>query len=295
MTDQTVLVLGASGRVGGHAVRAFAAAGWVVRRFDRARDSLPEAAQGADVIVVGAHPPTYDLWQDQLIPIHADAIAAAEETGATLIVPGNLYSFGPGAPAPWGGDSPQTATNPLAVLRQKVERMYRASSARTIFLYLGDFIDDAPSGNWFDRFITPAVGKGRIAWPGDPDVPHAWSFLPDVARIMVGLAERRQELLPFQPVAVPGLTLSGRDMGAALERVTGQAIRVGAFPWWQLQLLRPVMPILRGVFEMRYLWSLPHWLEGDTLARLLPEFRPTPVEEALTAALAHRLTLARAA
>jgi NADPH:quinone reductase-like Zn-dependent oxidoreductase len=55
----TVLILGASGKIGHHASRAFAAAGWVVRHYDRASGDMVAAARGADVIVNGLNPPAY--------------------------------------------------------------------------------------------------------------------------------------------------------------------------------------------------------------------------------------------
>jgi uncharacterized protein YbjT (DUF2867 family) len=52
----TVLILGGSGKIGRHAARAFAEAGWEVRRWTRGTD-LVEAARGADVIVTGSTRP----------------------------------------------------------------------------------------------------------------------------------------------------------------------------------------------------------------------------------------------
>ncbi|WP_375688194.1 epimerase [Pseudooceanicola sp. LIPI14-2-Ac024] len=284
--QQTVLVTGANGKFGRHAAQAFAAAGWSVRRFDRKTQDLTEAATGADAIVMGMHPPTYDLWADQLLPLHQTAVDAARAHDIPVIVPGNLYGFGPGAGAMFGPDAPQTATNPLGHLRRRMEALYRDSGARTIMLYCGDFLDDRASGNWFDRFIAKDAWKGRIAYPGDLDTPHAWCWLPDAGRIAVALADRRDSLARFEQVPVPGYTLSGRQMAEALARVTGAPVRAGQFPWWQLQLARPFLPVLRGVFEMRYLWSLPHRLDPAPLDRLLPDFVPTPLDQAMAKAAA---------
>ena len=62
---QTVLILGASGRFGRNAARAFRAAGWTVRGFDRQTDTLEQAARGMDVIV-NAWNPLYPDWARQL-------------------------------------------------------------------------------------------------------------------------------------------------------------------------------------------------------------------------------------
>ena len=43
----------------------------------------------------------------------------------------------------------------------------------------------------------------------------------------------------------------------------------------------------RHLAEMRYLWDTPHALDGTAFARLCPDFRLTPAEEALRAGIAH--------
>ncbi len=94
----SVLVLGGSGRFGRHASEAFWNAGWRVTQYDRARGDLTAAARGNDVIVNGWNPP-YDRWADTVPALTAQVIAAARTSGATVIVPGNVYVFGEEAPA----------------------------------------------------------------------------------------------------------------------------------------------------------------------------------------------------
>ena len=54
---KTVLILGASGKIGRHSAAAFQKAGWTVRAYDRKTESMTRAAMGADVIVNGLNPP----------------------------------------------------------------------------------------------------------------------------------------------------------------------------------------------------------------------------------------------
>ena len=63
--QKTVLILGATGRIGRHTEAAFSGAGWAVRKFNRSADDLRSAAAGADVIVNGWNPP-YNRWQAEL-------------------------------------------------------------------------------------------------------------------------------------------------------------------------------------------------------------------------------------
>lgn len=285
---QTVLILGGSGRFGRHATRAFEDAGWQVRRFDRASDDLATAMQGADVVVMGWNPPGYHLWARQLVALHKEVAKAARDAGATVILPGNVYLFGPDAPSPWGAKTPHLARNPLARLRIAAEDTYRAAGTRTIVLRCGDFIDGEDSGNWFESHIAKSVPKGFIRYPGDPKVPHAWAYLPDAARAAVALSEQRDRLGKFEDVPFPGDTLSGEGLADAISRAIGKKITVRKFNWGLMRLVRPFMPVLGGVFEMRYLWSLPHQLDGARLSELVPDFVPTPPEDALRAALAHQ-------
>ena len=283
----TVLVLGATGRFGRNAARAFSQAGWTVRRFDRSRDDLRHAVQGVQVVVNGWNPPDYSSWDRDLLPMHRQVIAALRDTSATVIVPGNVYVFGEQTPAPWSETTPHAATNPLGRLRVLMEAEYRASGIHTILLRGGDFLDDMPSGNWFDRVMVTGLARGRFTYPGRPDIPHAWVYLPDMARAAVALAERRSELPTFAEVPFPGYTLTGREMAETLARVTGRPVRLKRMSWLPLHLLSPVWPAARGLREMRYLWNTPHSLAADRFQSLLPDFRTTPVEEALAAGVAH--------
>lgn len=283
---ETALILGANGRFGHHAAQAFRQAGWHIVPFERTRDDLEASMARADVTLMGWNPPGYQLWAEQMLPLHQKVARAAARTGSTVIIPGNVYVFGPDAPTPWGPDTPHLAQNPLGLLRQQAEAAYREAGARAILLRCGDFIDTRAGGNWFEAYLAKKARKGSFAYPGDPDAPHAWAFLPDAARAAVALAERRAQLSAWEDVPFAGFTLSGRQMAQALTRALGREVKLSRFAWAPLQLLRPFMPVLKGVQEMRYLWSLPHELDGTKLAGLLPDFTPTPLEEALRAATA---------
>lgn len=287
--EQTVLILGANGRFGTNAARAFAAAGWQVRRFDRSRDSLETAARGADVIVNAWNPP-YHQWAKLLPGLHREVRKAALANGATVIIPGNVYVFGPDAPLPWGSSTPHLAANPLGRLRIEMEQAYRRDGVRTIILRSGDFLDTEASGNWFDMIMGKKLAKGVFTYPGRTDIPHAWGYLPDMAQAAVALAERRDGLARFEDVPFPGYTLTGQDLAAAISNIAGRDIRLKKLTWWPMQFARPFLPMLNGLFEMRYLWDLPHHLDRTTFDRLLPDFRQTPVEEALARAVAPLLT-----
>ena len=59
----------------------------------------------ASLIVNGLNPPAYHDW-DRLIPeITTQVLAAGRASGATLLVPGNVYPYGM-EPGPWNALTP---------------------------------------------------------------------------------------------------------------------------------------------------------------------------------------------
>ena len=287
----TVLILGATGRFGRAAGQAFSDAGWDVARFERQSGDLKLAARSADVIV-SAWNPKYPDWAAQVQPLHDQVIAAAKTAGATVIVPGNVYVFGPDAGQPWGAQTPHRAQNPLGQIRSAMEQAYRQSGVQTIVLRAGDFIDTSPSGNWFDAVMTKHLAKGRFVYPGPRNVAHAWAYLPDLARVAVQLAQIRSELPTFTDVSFPGYTMTGTEIAAALNRVVSHPVTLKQMSWVPLQLLKPVWPMARCLLEMRYLWGLVHQLDGADLKRYLPEFETTPIEQALANAIPQEMLTA---
>ena len=280
----TVLILGATGRFGRACSEAFSQAGWDVRHFDRKSGQLMQAARGAQVIVNGWNP-NYTDWADQVPDLLAQVIAAARAVGATVIVPGNVYVFGQHTRGPWSENTPHHAENPLGKIRVEMEKAYRQSGVRTILLRAGDFLDTQASGNWFDMILIKDLAKGLFAYPGDPDLPHAWGYLPDLARAAVALAEKGADLPVFADVPFAGYTLTGRELLAAVNRVSSHQVRLKSMSWLPLQLARPFWAVARGLLEMRYLWNTGHRLDGARFEALLPGFRHTPLDQAIVSAL----------
>lgn len=281
----TVLILGGNGRFGRNAAEAFWNAGWQVRLFDRATDDLMQAAQGVEVIVNGWNP-VYTEWAEQVPALTGKVIAAARAVGATVIQPGNVYVFGKDAPESFGPQTPPAAQNPLGRVRIQMEQSYRCSDVQVIVLRAGDFLDTAASGNWFDLQMAPSLKKGVLTYPGDPDVPHAWAFLPDMARAAVALAENRAHLPRYADIPFPGYTLTGRELARTCGKVLGRKIAVKRMAWWPLHIASPFWAMGRKLLEMRYLWSKPHHLTKAEFRAALPEFQNTPVQDAVAAAIA---------
>ncbi|KNG93390.1 epimerase [Pseudaestuariivita atlantica] len=279
-----VLILGGTGRFGRHAAEAFWNAGWSVRLFDRAQDDLTSAALGVDVIVNGWNP-RYPDWATEVPRLTEEVIAAAQWSGATVLIPGNVYVYGEGSDATLGTETPRAAKNPLGRIRIEMEEAYRRAGVRTIVLRAGDFIDTEASGNWFDMVLTKHLARGCMTYPGDLDTPHAWAYLPDMAEAAVGLCAMRDDLPDFADIPYHGYTLTGRQLAKALSCALDRPVKAHRMSWLPLRLMAPVSPMMRALCEMRYLWDMPHALDPEPLADLLPRHRPTPLVAALACAV----------
>lgn len=301
-----VIILGAKGRFGRAAAQAFLAAGWRVRglardwefgridpRVERVTadafdaDAVSAAAAGADVIV-NALNPAYSNWARDLPRLAASTIAAAKATGATVLLPGNVYNYGAGMPPVLDEMTLPQPTTRKGKLREAMENLYAEAAdegVQTLILRGGDFIEREKTGNWFDTYIAAKAGQGRVTYPGPLDRVHAWAYLPDMARAMVGLAEKRAQIGPFAGFGFEGFNLTGHELVIAMERVAGRALKVGSMPWSAMRLAGLFAPDIREVMEMRYLWTVPHAIDGRKLEALLPDYRPTPLLAALADAM----------
>ncbi|MEM7303780.1 MAG: epimerase [Pseudomonadota bacterium] len=281
---KTILILGASGKIGRHSAVAFENAGWNVKRYNRQTDDMTAAARGSSVILNGMNPPNYHDWKNTIPAITAQVIEAAEANDSTVIVPGNVYHFGD-HPGIWSQDTIPAPVSRKGKIRLEMERAYEASSAQTIVLRAGNFIDPNGQGCPMSAIYLRKIRDGKVTLPGPASVRQALCYLPDWSRAAVLLAEMRNELGHFEDVPFSGHTLTANDIRQGLEGILDRNLYFVQFPWIVMRLLSPFWELARELNEMRYLWSTDHALDGARLNELLPDFEPTKLNAVLKAAL----------
>lgn len=303
----TILVLGAAGRLGRLAAEAFRDAGWTVRAQVRpggaARlprgvgaveadgtdgPALAAAARGVDVVFNGLNPP-YTAWRSELPKITAAAIAAATASGGLLLFPGNVYGFGAAMPDVLTPDTPARPTTVKGRLRVEAEAAMAAAARSGAFRFAivraGDFFGGPGRGSWFDLVVAKNAARGLVSSPAPLDLPHAWAYLPDLAKALVGVAEARDRLGPVETFHFKGHTVTMREMAAAVGAAAGRPVRIRKLPWWALRLAALVAPMPRELVEMKYLWDVPHRLADPRLASLAGPLPRTPLDRAVADAL----------
>jgi len=314
MNSNTVLVLGATGGIGGEVARQLRDAGWNVRAMRRAGDQAMErrdgmvwlrgdamnredvmaAAQGCSVIVHAVNPPGYRRWSELVLPMVDNTIAAARAQGATIVLPGTVYNFGPSAFPMLREDSPQEPVTRKGAIRKEMEQHLRAATdqgCKVIVVRAGDFFGPKAGNSWFSQgLVKPGQPVKTISVPNASGVGHQWSYLPDVARTMVALVQRRATLEPFAAFHMAGhWDADGTKMAAAISRVVvrrgGGKPSVRSFPWWLTALAAPFVPTLRELREMRYLWNMRVEMVNAKLVAALGQEPHTPLDDAIEATL----------
>ncbi len=78
----------------------------------------------------------------------------------------------------------------------------------------------------------------------------------------------------------------GVEIAAAVRRVTGKPdLAIRRFPWFDVYLAAPFVPLMRELVEMRYLWQVPLRLDNTKLVALIGKEPHTPLDDAVAATL----------
>ncbi|KVL19566.1 NAD-dependent epimerase/dehydratase family protein [Burkholderia sp. MSMB1826] len=312
-TQRLALVLGASGGIGGEVARQLRDAGWQVRALKRGldaevvardgiawvrgdaldRDAVVRAARGCSVIVHAVNPPGYRNWATQVLPMVDNTIAAARAAQATVVLPGTVYNFGADAFPVLREDAPQHPATRKGAIRVQLERRLQDASAhgvRAIVVRAGDFFGPQLGNSWFSQgLVKPGRPVATVRVPSR-GVGHQWAYVPDVARVMVELIERRETLEPFARFHLGGhWDGDGMQMALAVQRVAqrhGMRPALRDFPWWLVWAAAPFVTTLRELLEMRYLWREPVRMDNAHVTAVLGREPVTPLDTAVEATLA---------
>ncbi|MFI7634296.1 NAD-dependent epimerase/dehydratase family protein [Nonomuraea sp. NPDC049400] len=253
---------------------------------DKAR--LIEAAKGADVLYNCVNP-RYHRWLTDWPPMAESFLAAAEASGAVYAMLGNLYPYGP-VTGPMTEDLPLASTNPKAQVRAKIWRdalaAHEAGRIRVTEVRGSDYFGPGASDQSYlgDRFLVPLRAGKTISVPYPLDMPHSWTYLPDVAEalIVAGGDERAWGRAWHVPTGDP---LSFRQLAERMAALLGlPAPKMAQLPWALVRAAGLFSPMLGELRHIRYQFTAPYVLDSSAFQRTFG-VAPTPIDEALKATL----------
>lgn len=249
-------------------------------------DRLAELVTGADALYNCANPP-YHRWATEWPPLAASMLRAAEVTGAVLVTMSNLYGYG-AVDHPMTESDPLRATGPKGKVRAamwaEALAAHQARRARVTEARASDYFGPGArqQSHIGERSIPRLLQRRPVRVFGDPDAPHSWTYVPDIASALavLGTDERAWGRAWHVPTNPP---LTQREVFGALARVAGApAPTVRALPPWELWVARMVLPFVREMEEVRYQFDRPFVMDSLAFQTTFGA-KPTPMDEALAA------------
>jgi nucleoside-diphosphate-sugar epimerase len=223
---------------------------------------LTELSQDAATIYNCANP-KYTEWEKLWFPMNDAMIAAAKAAGAVYVITGNLYVYGPQPGGHMAENTPMAAVGRKGKVRIKMWQDALASGVRTVEVRGSDYVGAGAVGV-FSSVLLPAINSGRAAWaPGDPDLPHSFTYVGDQARTMVALShdERAWGKAWHTPTA-PAITI--RSLADRYCALTGQPpVKIHKLPRFVMHTAGLVHPMSRELAEMDYQFYGPFHLDSS--------------------------------
>ena len=120
---------------------------------------------------------------------------------------------------------------------------------------------------------------------GDPDAPHSWTHVPDIASALITLGtDDRAWGRPWHVPTNP--PLSQRQVYVLLARIAGAPPpKVRTLPAFVLRLAGLFVPFLRELEEVRYQFDRPFVVDSSAFEETFG-VRPTAMNDALAATVA---------
>lgn len=242
-----------------------------------------EVVQGASVIYQCLNPP-YTRWPELFPPLQSAVVKAAATAGAKVVSFENLYLYGPTGGAPLTEDLPSASTGAKGQVRARMAAVLLAAhDAGTVRVAIGRASDYfGPRGlvsHMGERVFYPALAGKNARVMGDPDQPHTFSFIPDIAAGLATLgasddADGRAWHLPNAD------TLSTRSFVEKVYRAAGTAGKVSAMPRFMVNLVALFNGNVREIKEVLFEFEEPFVVQSDAF-ELAFDQRATPLEEAI--------------
>jgi len=306
MTEDRLHVVFGTGQVGRTLAAHLTEMGLPVRAVSRSRPSEPldgvdwrradasdpraaaDAAQGADVVYQCLNAP-YTDWPERFPPLQRGVMAAAEHTGALLVSLENLYGYGPTGGAAMTEDLPLAATTVKGRTRATMtEELLAAADAGRVRIAIGrasDFFGaGATESSLGERVFGNALAGKRADFIGNPDLPHTYSFIPDIATGLATLGTDERAVGEVWHLPGPE-TVTTRQLLELVASELGHPVGIRSLPKLAVRTLGLFNPTIRELVELSYEFEQPFVLDTSKYRSTFVT-EPTPLATAIAETVA---------
>jgi nucleoside-diphosphate-sugar epimerase len=248
--------------------------------------SVLKAAQGATHIYQCAQP-AYHEWVEKFMPFQQTILDAAIATGAKLIIIENLYMYGDTGGKRISETLPYHPTTKKGKVRTEMAQAWQTAhqqgKVRAVAGRASDFFGPAYDVMG-DQIFYPALAGKAAQGIGNIDVPHSFTYTPDVGKALVILGERDEALgQAWHIPAVPPVTQ--RELITMAFKAAGQPVKISAINKLMMRMAGLFIPAARETIEMMYEWEKPFIMDSSTFERAFG-MEATPLPQAIADTIA---------
>ncbi|MBC5809954.1 MAG: NAD-dependent epimerase/dehydratase family protein, partial [Candidatus Eremiobacteraeota bacterium] len=251
------------------------------------RDALSEALSGTETMLYAIGVP-YNKFRlhPKLMRVAVDAAVAAGVRN--LIVLSTVYVYGRPQTRPVTEMHPLEPHTFKGRLRLEQEEIafaaHREGKLRTIVLRPADFYGPRADLSYAKSIVDAALAGKPASLLVPADVPHQFTYVPDLGPIIVDVAG--DDRAYGEAYNVGGVTPTVRSLAREIYEQAGAPFKSRDVNTATLRLLGIVNPLMRELVEMQYLNERPVITRDDKLRARLGDIRYTDVKSGIASMLA---------
>jgi nucleoside-diphosphate-sugar epimerase len=147
---------------------------------------------------------------------------------------------------------------------------HRSGRIRTVIVRASDYVGAGVGANGMGTRLVPGALAGkRAVFFGDPDVPHSWTDVADVAATLVAAATDPQAQGRVWFAATNPPRTQRELLTEVLAAVGKPMVKTSRFPAWALKALGAVVPFMGELQGVQYQFTGPWVIDSAATEREL--------------------------